>query len=71
MTSTCRTTSLLFLPVSLLYLLHQLISRKLSSDHHDQVLNYILSTVYIQQSTYHHWQTTGIHLRTSGHMQLR
>lgn len=42
------------LPVSLLHLFHQLISGKLPSDYHDQVLNDILSTVYIQQSTYHH-----------------
>lgn len=43
------------LPVPLLYLLHQLISGKLPSDHHDQVLNDILSTVHIQQTSYHHW----------------
>ena len=43
------------LPVPLLHLLHQLISGKLPSDHHDQVLNDVLGTVYIQQATYHHW----------------
>lgn len=52
-------------PVSLFYLIHQLISGKLPSDHHDQVLNDILRAVHIQQTTNHHWQTTGIHLKTS------
>lgn len=45
----------LVLPVPLLYLLHQLVSGKLPSDHHDEVLNDVLSTVYIQQAAYHHW----------------
>lgn len=44
----------LVLPVPLLYLLHQLISGKLPSDHHDQVLNDVLGTVHIQQTAYHH-----------------
>lgn len=48
------TIYLFVLPVPLLYLLHQLISGKLPSDHHDQVLNDIFSTVYIQQTAYHH-----------------
>lgn len=43
------------LPVSLLNLIHQLIGGKLPSHHHDQVLDDILSTVHIQQATYHHW----------------
>ena len=42
------------LPVPLLYLLHQLISRKLPSDHQDKVLDDILSSIDIQQTAYHH-----------------
>lgn len=38
----------LVLPVPFLYLVHQLISGKLPSDHHDQVLNNILRTIHIQ-----------------------
>lgn len=54
-TTSSGTVDYLVLPVPLLYLLHQLISGKLPSDHHDQVLNDILSTVHIQQTAYHHW----------------
>lgn len=44
-----------YLPVPLFYLVHQLISGKLPSDDHDQVLNDVLSTVHIQQTAYYHW----------------
>lgn len=51
-------------PVPFLNFLHQLISGKLSSYHHDQILDDILRAVNIQQPTDHHRQTAGVHLKT-------
>ena len=62
--SSSELIQLLALPVPLLHFLHQFISGKLPPDHHDQVLDDIFRTVYIQQASDHNWQSAGVHLRT-------
>ena len=50
-------------PVSLLNLFHKLISRELSSDHHDEILDRVFLAVHIEKTSYHHWETRRVHLR--------
>ena len=49
--------------VSLLDLFNELVCGELTSDDHDQLFDGILTTIHVQQTTYHNWQTRWVHLK--------